>query len=277
MAGRSVHATFPTLGGFNHLPSKEEIEEAVRKLEAARPAALRCIATFERCDWSFDRDMDYQALVPEGNYWFLDGEVVTSQGERYNEKRYPDLLEHVVLPYSTASAYTHEGRPFMVGSLARLNLAKETLHPQTRKSLSKTLKLFPSTNIYRNNLAQAIELLHSIDHAIELLQGREFVIETPIKPEICEGEGIGVVEAPRGTLYHKIVVGEDGLVRRGEVIVPTGQNQINIERDIAGLVDGLLPDTDRSTIEHEIEKLIRAYDPCMSCATHFLKVNWDLV
>ena len=277
VAGRSVHATYPTLGGFNHLPSKEEIEEAIRKLEAARPAAMRCIAIFERCDWSFDRDMDYQALVPKGSYWFLDGDVVTSHGERYGEKRYPDLLEHVVLPYSIASAYTHEGRPFMVGALARLNLAQETLHLQTRESLGRTLELFPSTNIYRNNLAQAIELLHSIDHAIELLQGREFAVEAPIRPEIREGEGIGVVEAPRGTLYHKIVVGEDGLVRRGEVIVPTGQNQINIERDIAGLVDGLLPDTDRPTIEHEIEKLIRAYDPCMSCATHFLKVDWDLV
>ncbi|MFH2062972.1 MAG: nickel-dependent hydrogenase large subunit [bacterium] len=274
VAGRSVHATYPAIGGFTHVLSEGEVEEAVAKLTAARPAALRCIRTFERLDWSFDRDMDYQALVPEGSYWYLDGEVVTSAGERYGEKRYPELLERVVLPYSTASAYTHNGRPFMVGALARLNLAKGMLHPKTRKSLGRTLDVFPSTNIYRNNLAQAIELLHSIDHSIELLQGRQFAAEAPVKAELREGEGIGVVEAPRGTLYHKIVVGEDGLVRRGEVIVPTGQNQINIERDIAGVVNGLLPDTDRPTIEHEIEKLVRAYDPCMSCATHFLKFNW---
>jgi coenzyme F420-reducing hydrogenase alpha subunit len=86
---------------------------------------------------------------------------------------------------------------------------------------------------------------------------------------------VGVVEAPRGTLYHKVVIGADGLVKEGEVIVPTGQNQVNIEKDIATLVQGLLPDTPKEKIEFEIEKLVRAYDPCMSCAAHFLKVKWD--
>jgi coenzyme F420-reducing hydrogenase alpha subunit len=94
---------------------------------------------------------------------------------------------------------------------------------------------------------------------------------------------VGVIEAPRGTLYHKIVLGADGKVAEGEVVVPTGQNQVNIEKDVATLVNGLLrkpefsddSDASKEKIAFEIEKLIRAYDPCMSCASHFLKIDWQ--
>jgi len=162
----------------------------------------------------------------------------------------------------------------MVGALSRMNLAKDKLHPRTKDSLGATLDHFPSTNVFHNNLAQAIEILHSIDDTLDILSSRTFVQEPPIKKEPHEAVGIGVIEAPRGTLYHKIEVGRDGLVKRGEIVVPTGQNQINIEEDIRGLVEELLPETPKEKIIFEIEKLIRAYDPCMSCAAHFLKVDW---
>ncbi len=278
IAGRSVHGIYPAVGGFTHYPTNEETEEAIKKLEEVRPAVLRLIDTFKNCEFALDRNTNYMALVPEGNFWYQDGDIVTSKGERYNEKRIRELLEHVVLPYSTASAYTHKGETYMVGALARLNVAKDTLHDKTKETLGDTLDMFPSTNIFHNNLAQAIEILHSVDHAIELLQTNEIVEEERVKPEMKDGEGIGVVEAPRGTLYHKIHVGEDGIVKSGEVIVPTGQNQVNIEQDIIVLVERLLAEgVDQPQMEYEMEKLVRAYDPCMSCATHFLKVNWDIV
>ena len=86
---------------------------------------------------------------------------------------------------------------------------------------------------------------------------------------------MGVVEAPRGTLYHQYHLAKSGIVTEGEVIVPTGQNQINIEEDIFALVQKLLPSAEKEQIQFEVEKLIRAYDPCMSCAAHFLKVKWN--
>ena len=125
-----------------------------------------------------------------------------------------------------------------------------------------------------SNLAQAIEILHCLDHSLEILKTRKFNPEPIIKKPFREAVGIGVVEAPRGTLYHKVVVGADGMVKEGEIIVPTGQNQINIENDVAALVEKMLPDTSQEKMQFEIEKLIRAYDPCMSCAAHFLKVKW---
>jgi len=102
------------------------------------------------------------------------------------------------------------------------------------------------------------------------------VLFRPVTNHVFEAVGVGVVEAPRGSLYHKIVLQADGRVKEGEVIVPTGQNQINIEKHVGALVEELLKDEEmtKEKMQWEIEKLIRAYDPCMSCASHFLKVDW---
>ena len=275
VAGRSVHAQYPTIGGFLHFPDKAGIDEAVAKLAAVRPAALRLIKIFQDQPFHFDRKMHFQALIPDGNFGYIKGSIRTSRGEVFPEKEYRNLLEHVVLPYSQASAYQYKGESYFVGSLARLNIAKDKLHPKTKESIPDTLALFPSTDVFHNNLAQAVEILHSIDEAIELLTTRTFVHEPLIKKPARDAVGIGVVEAPRGTLYHKIVLSADGTIKEGEVIVPTGQNQINIEQDVGKLVENLIAGgMENEKMPMEMEKLIRAYDPCMSCAAHFLKVKW---
>uniref|UniRef100_A0A831Z151 Ni/Fe hydrogenase subunit alpha n=1 Tax=candidate division WWE3 bacterium TaxID=2053526 RepID=A0A831Z151_UNCKA len=274
VAGRSVHAPYPMIGGFSHFPEEAGIREARAKLEAIRPAVIRLIKIYEEAPFHFDRRTNFMAMVPV-RYGFLNGKICDSKGCMIEEESLRDHLEHVVLPYSQASAYKHEGEAYMVGSLARMNLAKDKLHPRTKETLGKTLDLFPSTDIYRNNLAQAVEILHSLDDAVEILSTQNFSPEPIVKGTPREAVGIGVIEAPRGTLYHKYHLHPDGNVIEGEIVVPTGQNQINIEEDIYRLVQDLLPDTPKEKIAFEIEKLIRAYDPCMSCAAHFLKVDWQ--
>lgn len=274
VSGRSVHAIYPTIGGFNHFPEKEKIDDIVKKLESIRPAVLRCIEVFKNAPFHFDRNTNFMALTAD-KFRFLDGWIETSTGERIPEKRYREHVECVVLPYSQACAYKHEGGSYMVGSLARINLAKDRLHPRTKETLGALLDMFPSTDIYHNNVAQAVEMLHSIDDAIEILTTNTFSPELIEKPQPKAGVGIGVIEAPRGTLYHKVVIDDKGIVQEGEVIVPTGQNQVNIEEDIWRLTDELLArEASKETIAFEIEKLIRAYDPCMSCASHFLTIDW---
>jgi len=275
IAGRSIHAMYPVIGGFIHFPEKEQVDEAVKKLADVREAALRLVAEFMNAPFHFDRKTEYMALLPKDGYGYINGSIVTSKGETYDEKRYRDLVDHVVLPYSQASAYQYKGNPYMVGALARMNIAKDKLHPKTQESCKDALALFPSTNIFHNNLAQAIEIVHSIDEAIELLTNNPIEKEEVIKKPYRDAVGVGVIEAPRGALYHKIHMGEDGKIIDGEVIVPTGQNQINIEEDCGRLVEELVAQgvTDEVVITFELEKLIRAYDPCMSCAAHFLKVD----
>jgi len=274
VAGRSVHATFPVIGGFLQFPSVEGAAKAIEELKAARPAVLRLIDIFMKAPFHLDRKTKYMALVPDDTFGYIGGKVITSKGEVYEQKDFRSQLEHTVLPYSQASAYTYKGESYMVGALARLNLAKDKLHPNTKKSADGALKLFPSTDIFHNNLAQAIEILHSIDESIDILSNNVWKSEPVIKVPMRSATGIGVIEAPRGTLYHKVVIDDAGIVLDGEVIVPTGQNQVNIERDVGVIVEGLIKDTPKEKINMEIEKLIRAYDPCMSCGAHFLKIKW---
>jgi len=287
IAGRSVHATLPVIGGFLKFPDETGINEAIKKLQLVRPAVLRLIEIFRNAPFHFDRKTKYIALMPDASYGYIIGSIGTSSGEKFEEKDFRSHLEKTVIPYSQAAGYTYEGEGYMVGSLARMNLAKDKLHPKTKESAAEVLNLFPSTDIFYNNLAQAIEILHSVDESIDLLSKNKFVQEPLASPASAKtpagAVGIGVIEAPRGTLYHKVVLGEGGKVASGEVVVPTGQNQINIERDVGVLVQNLIDKPEyadgseeiKNKIAFEIEKLIRAYDPCMSCAAHFLKVEWE--
>jgi len=273
IAGRSVHAMHPTIGGFLHFPDAAGITEAIQKLEAIRPAVLRLVKVFEDSPFHFERETIFTALVPE-RYGFINGVIRTSDGDVIPEEKFGEHLEHVVLPYSQASAYKREGKAYMVGALSRMNLAKDLLHPETKKTLGATLDLFPSIDVYRNNLAQAIEILHAIDDGLDILKNEKIQPEPVVKGQNRDAEGVGVVEAPRGTLYHKVKLSPSGIVTGGEVVVPTGQNQLNIEEDIARLIESLIEEVPKEKMGAEIEKLIRAYDPCMSCAAHFLKVKW---
>jgi len=274
IAGRSVHGVNPVIGGFLKVPDVVAVEKAIKKLTDVRPAALRLIDILEKCKFKFDRQTHYMALVGDP-FTFLEGEIRNDAGAVIAEGDFRDHLERVVIPYSQASGYQYRGESYMVGALARLNLSKETLHEKTRRDAAGALKLFPSTNIFHNNLAQAIEILHSIDGAVEMLENTRFKQELPVQPTRKYGWGVGVVEAPRGTLYHQVQVGEDGKVARGAIVVPTGQNQVNIEQDVGKRIEQLLPQNlGREEIQLEMEKLIRAYDPCLSCASHFLKMKW---
>ena len=122
-----------------------------------------------------------------------------------------------------------------------------------------------------------MEILNAIDDSIKILESVKFQSEPLVKSSIPSGQGIGLIEAPRGILYHHLTI-KDMVVIDAEILVPTGQNQLCIANDITNLVNAKLKSGqfDKTTLEHDIEVLIRAYDPCMSCASHFLKINWLL-
>ena len=202
----------------------------------------------------------------------MEGEIVTSYGETIGEINFREHLEHQVIPYSQASGYKFRGETYMVGALSRINLARDFLDENTVRDAKYALDRFPSINIFDNNLAQAIEILHCIDESLEIMEGPAFSPEPLAGSNKSSGIGVGVIEAPRVTLYHLLEI-KDNKVVRAEIIVPTGQNQISIEKNLVKLVEVNI-DLDRQQLSHEIEKLIRAYDPCISCATHFIKINW---
>ncbi|MBD3156521.1 hypothetical protein GF369_01705 [Candidatus Peregrinibacteria bacterium] len=278
VGGRAVHAPFPMVGGFVKYPTKEQLENSKKELKSIREKVLFLMDIFDNCPFSLERKTKFVGLKTK-DFSFLEGPALCSEGNFcVPEREFRTQLKEVVIPYSTAKAYTLQGKEYMVGSLARLNVNSEALHDNTKKNAKKYIDRFPSIDVYHNNLAQAIEILHSIDHAIELIETHTVTPEPPDSIPIKAGDGVGVVEAPRGTLYHYIQLDKEGKITDAEVVVPTAQNQINIENDIRHLVQTYLDkdgeNMDKDHVRMEIEKLIRAYDPCMSCATHFLTINW---
>lgn len=273
VGGRSVHAPYLTVGGMTKLPKKSELTALIPDLKNSRAKILKLIQILKDCAFHFLQDVDFVALIDD-RYSFLDGTLKTSGGKMFVQNELDTHLGRVDIPYSQATGYKLDGRVHMVGALARVNLNQQALHPNTRRDTTEALKLFPSQDIFHNNLAQAIEILHATDVSLDLIESYEEIPEIPPKITAREGVGVGVIEAPRGTLFHKMTVSPDGKVRDGQIVVPTSQNQIGIERSILSYVSENTSKP-KEYLTHEIEKIIRAYDPCMSCATHFLKVKWN--
>lgn len=274
--GAAIHAPLPTVGGFLRNPDPAKFPDLINRLEAIRPQVLRCIKTFAEWNQNLVRNSDYLYLRNDTRYDFLEGDIVNSYGKRVHPSEFLSFLEKVVIPYSQSEGYkfsdTH--KDYFVGSLARMNFNKDLLHPGTKADAAQYLSVFPSNNIHHNNLAQAIEVLHCVDDAIDILKSIQInPEEKPVRQPFHAGEGVGVVEAPRGILYHKAKVNEKGMIEEYDVIVPTSQNQINIENDLKDYMNKNLANGE-DILRLEAEKIIRAYDPCMSCATNFLKMEW---
>ncbi len=270
--GRAVHGLFAQVGYYSQTPAKPQIAEVIKELTENREAALRLCEIFYNSKFEFERTTNFVALVGK-QFDYLSGEIHSSQGLCIPPQLYFQHLNHITKPYSQASAYELEGKDFMTGALARLNMIKDKLHKDTKKDCAKYLKKFPSKNIFDNNLGQAIEIVHGIDRSLEILETTEFRPDT--KPQLVpkKADGIGLLEAPRGNLYYRLSTDESGNITYADIVTPSSQNQINMENDLKKLI-GLHLDKPREQIEFEMEKLIRAYDPCFSCASHFLKVKW---
>ncbi len=270
-AGRAIHPAYSRIGGWSVLPKPEKAKEVAEQLMHCKEHAFELAKIFHECQWNFERDTQFVSLITP-DYTFLEGRIGGTRGFRLPESDYYKHLRNVIIPYSQSTAYEFDGREYMVGALARMNLNKDALHPDTIRDCASMLKTFPTGNVFANNLAQAIEIVHCIDHAVELLDNIKIKDEKPLEIKMKDGAGAGVIEAPRGTLWYGFELAE-GKVKNGHIVIPTAQNQIKMENDIRALVQQLVREP-KATIVKECEKLIRAYDPCMSCASHFLKVKW---
>ncbi|MCX8196872.1 MAG: nickel-dependent hydrogenase large subunit [Candidatus Micrarchaeota archaeon] len=273
IAGRAVHAPYPVVGGYTKIPSSQDCKQIAKTLAHAREHAIEFVDLFRETLPSFERKTHFIALK-NPKYEYIGGEICSSEGYCISKENFWNHLERVVVPYSQSTGFEFEGKEYMVGALARMNLNKEALHKETKKDVAGSLPLFPSNNIFANNLAQAIEIVNSIDHAIEILESYDFRQEPYKTPQPKEGAGIGVTEAPRGTLYYALRVNAQGLIEYINLVIPTAQNMVNIEKDMAYLVQqGLDAGKEKEELSMEVERLVRAYDPCMSCATHFLRLK----
>jgi len=274
LGGRIYQTVSIRPGGFTLLPKQVKLDALLPALEEAKGIATEVINLFAslKDQFPFARKTEYVGLVGS-NYCLLCGQIHCSDGTIVPEEEYLNHVREFVVPYSTARAAKFNDREYQVGAQARVNLNQKELCSDV-KNLMRALKLrFPSHKIYYNNIAQALELLQCLEASIETIKLLRLRREQMQKIESREADGIGVTEAPRGTLFHHYKFDSHGFVRKADIIVPTLQNNRNIESDLRAFIPKQLH-LPREKAELEIEKLIRSYDPCISCATHFLKVNW---
>lgn len=276
VCGRHTHPIAMTVGGFTHLPKVDELVSIQEALCSMREDVQATVELFKGIEFpEFERETEYIALSKDGEYCFIDGEINSSEEGMRNVDEYRQVTNEYLVAHSTAKHARNLGQSYMVGALARFNLNYESLHPAARQA-AQELNIYPTcNNPYKITLAQVVEIVHCVESAIETLEtllGEEISEELPRQPLQLSGEGIGSCEAPRGTLYHHYVI-QHGTITEANCIIPTGQNLANIELDMRALVPKIL-DRSPDEITRLLEMLVRAYDPCISCSAHFLKVNY---
>jgi sulfhydrogenase subunit alpha len=200
--------------------------------------------------------------------------ILVSDGGRYPVEEYRKLTNEVTVPHSTAKHSSYKGRPFMVGALARVLLNKRKLKGRAAEMLKELEPKLDAFNPLTNNLAQAIETVYAVERAVEVIdelldKGLKQDVEVKVRPR--RGVGVSAVEAPRGVLYHCYELDDEGRVAKADIITPTAQNAANMEKYIKVSAERLLS-MGEERLEGPLELLVRAYDPCISCSAHLIKV-----
>ena len=280
--GRTTHPQRLIPGGFSKIPSIKEIVALKKKLLDSVPK-LQAVANLFKSVASnfpdFSRETEFIALTKPDEYALYDGDIASSDTGSVPESEYLSYTNEYVVPISTAKRAKHTRESYMVGALARLNINFDRLSPLAKKT-AELFGLKPVChNPFMNNIAQLVEVVHSVEDSVKLINELEAAGLHPQSdyhtPEITvkAGQGVGAVEVPRGILFHDYTYNQQGVCTKANCIIPTNQNHGNIELDLKALLPKVLDKTEKE-IELSLEMLVRAYDPCISCSTHYVKVHF---
>ena len=271
--GRSVHPVGACVGGFSRVPAPAELRELRRALERARDDAVACVRWVAGFDLpERHADVEYVALRHPHEYPMNEGRLVSSRGLDGTAEDFETLIREEQVLHSTALHARIVGRGhYLVGPLARLNLNLDRLPPMVA-AVARDSGSWPSTNVFTSIVARAIEILLAVDEAARLIDAYEPPERAAAAWAPRAGRGVAITEAPRGILYHAYEVAEDGRIVTARIVPPTSQNQAQIEADLRELAPSLL-ERARPEATRLCETLIRSYDPCISCATHFLRLE----
>ncbi|MEU2254978.1 Ni/Fe hydrogenase subunit alpha [Nocardia xishanensis] len=273
LGGRAIHPVNVRLGGFYSVPERTEFATVTELLRRARDYAVntaRRAADFEFPE--LELDCELLAATDQDRYAIDKGEVHTSTGLRFTAADFTSHVREHQVPHSTALHALLDGARYLTGPLARYTLNHRLLSPIARQVAAEIGLGAECRNPYRSILVRAVEVVYAIDEALTLIDRYERPSRPAVPVEPRPGIGHGVSEAPRGLLYHRYEIDDDGIVRSATIIPPTSQNQAVMEEDLRRVVSGNL-DLDDSALTAVCERAIRNYDPCISCSAHFLDVD----
>jgi len=282
LCGRTTHPQRLIPGGFSKIPSMKELAALRQKLKESIPALQTVAELFKSLAHKlpdFVRETEFIALTKPDEYALYDGNLGSTDTGTAPVNEYLSFTNEYIVPTSTAKRAKHVRESYMVGALARLNLNYDKLSPLAKKT-AEMFNLKPIChNPFMNNVAQLVEVVHSVEDSVRLIDELEAAgLQSQSvynKPEVKvkAGRGIGAVEVPRGILFHDYTYNEKGVCTKANCIIPTNQNHGNIELDMKALLPAILNKTEKE-IELSLEMLVRAYDPCISCSTHCVRVHF---
>lgn len=278
LGGRAIHPVNVTVGGFYRAPRVGELRALLPDLEWGLQAALEVVQLVANFDFpDFQQDYECVSVSHPDEYPMNEGRIVSSGGLDISVQDYEEHFEERHRPQSTAlySQLRPDGRCYLVGPLARINLCGERLPPRALQASRRCGITWPSRNNFQSIVARAVEVAAAFEEALRIVEAYRSELDPGrIAFEPHAGAGCHATEAPRGLLYHWYRIGDDGLIAEAKIVPPTSQNQGRIENDLRAFVPRVLQEDDATATRH-CEHLIRNYDPCISCATHFLKVSID--
>jgi sulfhydrogenase subunit alpha len=275
IGGRAEHPINPRTGGFYRAPTRDELAPLVEPLQRALEATLDTVALTATLTMpDFERDYEFVALRDDDGRYPIDrGRIVSSGGLDIPAEAFDDhFVEEQVAHSNALHSRFRDGGSYMVGPMARYSLAFDGLSPLARDA-AREAGLGPTCrNPFQSIVVRAVELLYAIEEALRLIEAYEQPDPPAVALEPRDGVGCGVSEAPRGILWHRYEIDASGAIRDARIVPPTSQNQRAIEEDLRGFVAGHL-DLSDDELQWQCEQAIRNYDPCISCATHFLKLD----
>ena len=282
ICGRTTHPQRLIPGGFAKLPTMSELTALRDRLKDSVPDLLAVAKLFQSLAPKlpdFVRETEFVALTKPDEYALYDGKIGSTDTDAAPASEYLSFTNEYIVPHSTAKRAKHTRDSYMVGALARLNINYDLLSPLAKKT-AEMFGLKPVChNPFMNNIAQLVEVVHSVEDSIRLINELEAAglqsqpdYNNP-EVKVKAGRGVGAVEVPRGILFHDYTYNEKGVCTKANCIIPTNQNHGNIELDMKALVPKII-DKAPKEIELSLEMLVRAYDPCISCSTHAVKVHF---
>lgn len=279
ICGRTTHPVNLVPGGLWRTPSERQTKEVREKLVGLEPTINEVgELILSRVDAlpDFSRETEYIALISDEEYALYDGVIGSTDTGTHPVSEYQSVVNEFVVPQSTAKYAKHARESYMVGALARFNLNSRKLSPMARE-WAERFGLKPiCSNPFMNNVAQFIELVHSREESVRIIDSLlSKGLKNERKPEVKPraGRGVGAVEVPRGILFHDYTYDRMGICTKVNCIIPTNQNHNNIQKDLESFSPTLIQKSEKE-IELGLEMLVRAYDPCISCSTHLLKVRF---
>jgi len=276
IGGREIHPINVRVGGFYRTPGRGELQTLVEPLRRARDAALetvRWVAGFDFPDC--ERDYEFVALRHPREYPLTGGRIVSNHGLDILPGEFEEHVEETHVPRTNALQSHIRGRgAYLTGPLARYSLNFDQLSLLAQET-ARSAGLGPvCTNPYRSIIVRAVEVLYACDESLRIIAEWEEPQRPAVTVAARPGTGCAATEAPRGLLYHRYRLEGDGSIAEARIVPPTSQNQASIENDLKALIGKWL-DLPDPALRERCEQTVRNYDPCISCATHFLQMEVD--